>query len=72
MLSPNFANSEENTATRREAVSTIGRMRTPKAIPTLIQFLKDEDPKVILQAIRGLINFRRCLVRDFSGTIPPT
>ena len=53
-----FANSEANTATRREAVSTIGRMRTPKAIPTLIQFLKDIDPKVVLQAIRGLINFK--------------
>ena len=53
-----FANSEVNTATRREAVSTIGRMRTPKAIPTLIQFLKDIDPKVVLQAIRGLINFK--------------
>ncbi len=53
-----FANSEANTATRREAVSTIGRMRTPKAIPILIQFLKDIDPKVVLQAIRGLINFK--------------
>ena len=53
-----FANSEANTATRREAVSTIGRMRTPKSIPILIRFLKDDDPKVILQAIRGLINFK--------------
>ena len=53
-----FANSEANTAVRREAVSTIGRMRTPKAIPILIQFLKDIDPKVVLQAIRGLINFK--------------
>ena len=53
-----FANSEANTATRREAISTIGRMRTPKAIPILIQFLKDIDPKVVLQAIRGLINFK--------------
>ena len=33
-------------------------MRTPKALPTLIQFLKDIDPKVVLQAIRGLINFK--------------
>ena len=53
-----FATSEENTATRREAVSTIGRMRTPKAIPILIQFIEDIDPKVVLQAIRGLINFK--------------
>ena len=53
-----FAESEANTTTRREAVSTIGRMRTPKSIPILIRFLKDNDPKVILQAIRGLINFK--------------
>ena len=53
-----FAESEANTATRREAVSTIGRMRTPKSVPILIRFLKDDDPKVILQAIRGLINFK--------------
>ncbi len=53
-----FAEGEANTATRREAVSTIGRMRTPKSVPILIRFLKDDDPKVILQAIRGLINFK--------------
>ena len=53
-----FANSEPNTSTRREAVSAIGRMRTPKMIPLLSQFLKDIDPKVVLQAIRGLINFK--------------
>lgn len=53
-----FADGEANTAARREAVSTIGRMRTPKSIPILIRFLKDADPKVVLQAIRGLINFK--------------
>ena len=53
-----FANSEANTAARREAISTIGRMRTPKAIPLLIAFLNDPDPKVVLQAIRGLIIFK--------------
>ena len=53
-----FAEGEANTATRREAVSAIGRMRTPKSIPILIRFLKDVDPKVVLQAIRGLINFK--------------
>ena len=53
-----FAQREANTATRREAVSAIGRMRTPKSVPILIQFLEDIDPKVVLQAIRGLINFK--------------
>ena len=53
-----FAMGEPNTTARREAVSTIGRMRTPKAIPLLIEFLNDPDPKVVLQAIRGLIIFK--------------
>lgn len=53
-----FANREPNTSTRREAVSAIGRIRTAKVIPLLSQFLKDIDPKVVLQAIRGLINFK--------------
>ena len=53
-----FAEGEAHTVTRREAVSTIGRMRTPKSIPILIRFLKDDDPKVILQALRGLLNFK--------------
>ena len=46
-----FAEGEPNTTARREAISTIGRMRTPKAIPLLIAFLNDPDPKVVLQAI---------------------
>ena len=53
-----FAKGELNTTARREAVSTIGRMRTLKAIPLLIEFLNDPDPKVVLQAIRGLIIFK--------------
>ena len=53
-----FANGEPNTSTRREAVSAIGRMRTPKVITILSEFLNDIDPKVVLQAIRGLINFK--------------
>ncbi|MBI1925350.1 HEAT repeat domain-containing protein [Candidatus Poribacteria bacterium] len=53
-----FAYNEDNTLTRREAVSTIGRMRTEKAIPVLLTFLDDEDPKVILQAIRALLYFK--------------
>ena len=53
-----FAEDEPNTTARREAISTIGRLRTPKAIPLLIEFLNDPDPKVVLQAIRGLIIFK--------------
>lgn len=43
---------------RREAVSSIGRMRIPKAIPILKELLNDPDPKITLQAIRGLFVFK--------------
>ena len=53
-----FANAETNTFARREAVSALGRLKTAKAIPILKRFLTDSDPKVILQALRGLLYFR--------------
>ena len=53
-----FAETEKNTLTRREAVSAIGRLKSEEAIPILSQFIKDTDPKVILQAIRGLLYFK--------------
>jgi DNA modification methylase len=53
-----FARCESNTLVRREAISTIGRMRTKKAIPILTEFLRDKDPKVVLQAIRALLCFK--------------
>ncbi len=53
-----LASTEKNTLTRREAISAIGRMRNEKAIPVLIQHLADADPKVILQALRGLLYFK--------------
>lgn len=49
---------DKNTMVRREAISAIGRMRSKQAIPVLISKLKDSDPKVILQAIRGLLIFK--------------
>ena len=52
-----YASTDESTIVRREAVSAIGRLRNEKAIPTLINFLKDKDPKVVMQAIRGLLVF---------------
>ena len=50
-----FACNEEDSLTRREAISAIGRMRSEKAIPILTQFLTDTDPKVILQGLRALL-----------------
>ncbi len=52
------ATADADSMVRREAVSSIGRMRTEKAIPYLTQLLNDSDPKIVLQAIRGLLVFR--------------
>ena len=53
-----FACNEEDSLTRREAISAIGRMRSEKAIPILTQFLADTDPKVILQGLRALLYYK--------------
>ena len=53
-----FAKTEKNTLARREAVSAIGRLKTENAIPILTWFITDADPKVVLQALRGLLYFR--------------
>lgn len=43
---------------RREATSAIGRLRNSKTIPFIIELLKDPDPEVVMQAIRGLLVFK--------------
>jgi DNA modification methylase len=43
---------------RREIVSAIGRLRSKKTIQILIDLLKDDDPNVVLQAMRGLLVFK--------------
>ncbi|OQX73055.1 MAG: restriction endonuclease subunit M [Bacteroidetes bacterium 4484_249] len=53
-----IAKKDNSTDVRREAVSSIGRMRSKKAIPALIEMLTDNDPKIISQAIRGLLVFK--------------
>ncbi|MBC6414346.1 MAG: HEAT repeat domain-containing protein [Chromatiales bacterium] len=52
------AKEDESTEVRREAISSIGRIRDKRILPILIQFLGDADPKVVLQAIRGLLVFK--------------
>lgn len=52
-----FAKQDESTEVRRESVSAIGRLRNEKTIPFLIKLLSDKDPKVVMQAIRGLLVF---------------
>lgn len=52
------AKQDPNSMVRREAVSSIGRMRLVQGQKMLMSFLNDDDPKVVLQAIRGLLVFK--------------
>ncbi len=54
-----ISQTDNDTSVRREAVSAIGRMRNPKNKEILIELLQDKDPKIICQAIRGLLVFKR-------------
>jgi DNA modification methylase len=51
--------SETDTGVRREIVSSIGRQRKCTNKPLLYDFLQDEDPKIVCQAIRGLLVFEK-------------
>ncbi|MFI3296237.1 MAG: DNA methyltransferase [bacterium] len=53
-----IANQDESTIVKREAVSSIGRMRSEKSIPLLKSMLTNDDPKIVCQAIRGLLVFK--------------
>lgn len=54
----NVVRQDRSTLVKREAVSSIGRMRTPETIDQMIDILEDNDPKVVCQAIRGLLVFK--------------
>lgn len=54
----NTALNDSDTNVRREAVSSIGRMRTKKGQIILTEILQDNDPKIVCQAIRGLLVFK--------------
>jgi DNA modification methylase len=49
---------DKSTVVRREAVSSLGRLRNKKYIPTFFEILHDSDPKVVLQAVRALLVFK--------------
>jgi DNA modification methylase len=49
---------EKDTIVRRELVSAIGRMKNPKTKDFLLSILHDSDPKIVIQAIRGLLVFK--------------
>ncbi len=48
-------NNDQSAEVRRESVSAIGRQKNEAAVPVLIDFLYDNDPSVVLQALRGLL-----------------
>lgn len=48
---------ETDTSVKREIISAIGRQRSLINKPLLFEFLDDEDPKIVCQAIRGLLVF---------------
>ncbi len=49
---------DSSTSVKREAVSAMGRMRNRNTIPYLLTALKSDDPKITLQAMRGLLVFK--------------
>ncbi len=53
-----IAENDPDSMARREAVSAIGRMRDPQNKSLLLKYLDDTDPKIVLQAIRGLVVFK--------------
>lgn len=53
-----IAINDSSSLVRREAVSALGRLRHKKTIPYLIRLLYDDDPKIVMQAIRGLLVFK--------------
>jgi DNA modification methylase len=55
----NLYKNETDTSVRREIVSSIGRQRKPTNKPMLVDFLQDEDPKIVCQAIRALLVFEK-------------
>ena len=52
------ANHDNSSKVKREAVSSVGRIRSKKSIPFLQDMLRNEDPKIVCQAIRGLLVFK--------------
>ena len=46
---------DHDTSVRREAISAIGRQRSKDNIEFLLDVLSDKDPKIVAQAIRGLL-----------------
>lgn len=48
---------DKSTIVKREAVSSVGRLKNELTKPFLISILEDKDPKIVCQVIRGLLSF---------------
>ncbi len=55
---------EPSTMVKREIVSAIGRMKSKETIEFLLETTQNEDPKIVAQAIRGLLTFKGNIVID--------
>lgn len=53
-----ISKNDESTLVRREAISSIGRLRDEKTQQILLNNLFNKDPKIVNQAIRGLLIFK--------------
>ena len=51
--------SSASTANKKLAVASIGRKHDPNLIPVLMQYAAHPNPEIALQAIRGLLVFRK-------------
>ncbi|MDO4783242.1 MAG: HEAT repeat domain-containing protein [Capnocytophaga felis] len=53
-----ISENDESTLVSREAISSLGRMRDEKTQQILLNNLYNNDPKIVNQAIRGLLVFK--------------
>jgi len=60
---------ENDTNVKREIVSSVGRQRKCLNKPLLYKFLADNDPKIVCQAIRGLLVFEKD--KDVAAHLKP-
>jgi len=64
-----ISKNDQDTNVKREAISAIGRMRSQKAKPFLMETLKNKDPKIVCQAIRGLLVFKENEIEQTLKTL---
>lgn len=53
-----IVSTDSSSMVKREAISSIGRMHSTQTIDYMISILEDNDPKIVCQAIRGLLFFK--------------